>query len=177
MKTYILLLRGVMPYGKNKTPMAELRKVLSEAGFKNVRTWIQSGNVVLQSGLSPRELEKTTEALIKDKMGPDLTVLARTPGQIEKILEENPFKENYDLSRVFFTLFKIEPQKELVETMTNLELEPEEAVFSTDHAYLYVPGNYTKGKVNNNMLEKKLKVRATTRNFNTLNKLVEMSKE
>ena len=56
--TYVVLLRAVMPTGKNKVPMAQLREVLTQAGFENVRTYIQSGNVLLNTPLSAREVEK-----------------------------------------------------------------------------------------------------------------------
>ena len=57
MSTYIVLLRGVMPSGKNKVPMAQLREVLMRGGFGNVRTYVQSGNVLVDSGLSAHESE------------------------------------------------------------------------------------------------------------------------
>jgi uncharacterized protein (DUF1697 family) len=78
MKTYIILLRGVMPTGKNKVPIALLRAALEKAGLKNVRTYIQSGNVVAESSLSQSRIEKLVHDVIKKRFGGDIAVLART---------------------------------------------------------------------------------------------------
>ncbi|MEN7551264.1 DUF1697 domain-containing protein [Rapidithrix thailandica] len=111
MKTYIVLLRGVMPTGKNKVPMAQLRQVLSDDGFNNVRTWVQSGNVLLKTEQTATKLEKYVQNLIKKYIGPDLAVMVRTGAQLQKVLEENPFQEGYDISRVFFVSFKTPPRE------------------------------------------------------------------
>ncbi len=78
MNTFIVLLRGVMPSGKNKVPMVRLREVLKEAGFGNVRTYVQSGNVVVDYGLSAQEIGKYVQELIKKHIGADLVVVVRT---------------------------------------------------------------------------------------------------
>lgn len=67
MNTYIVLLRGIMPSGKNSIKMAFLREILEQADFANVRTYIQSGNVVLQSSLSPTEIAQKVRAVILEK--------------------------------------------------------------------------------------------------------------
>ena len=105
MSTYIVLLRGVMPSGKNKVPMAQLREVLKRGGFGNVRTYVQSGNVLVDSGLSAQEIGKCVRELIKKHIGPDLAVVVRTGSELQKVLEENPFQQGYTISRVFFVVF------------------------------------------------------------------------
>lgn len=76
MTTYIILLRGVTPTGKNKVPMGQLRDVLTMAGFRNVRTYIQSGNALVDTELSALETEKRIHDLIKEQIGADLVVVA-----------------------------------------------------------------------------------------------------
>jgi uncharacterized protein (DUF1697 family) len=175
MKTYIVLLRGVMPTGKNKVPMAQLREVLTNAGFKNVRTYIQSGNAFIDSELSPKEVEARVRALIKKYIGPDLVVVARTGTQLQKVLDQSPFKQGYDLSRIFFVLFEKPPSQNIKELLRQ-DFSPEELAITKNAGYLYIPGMYGRGILSGNFLEKKLGVSATMRNFNTMSKLIELSK-
>jgi len=175
MNTYIVLLRGVMPTGKNKTPMAQLREVLSGAGFADVRTYIQSGNVILRTGLLAEEVEGRVRELIKTHIGPDLAVLARTGGQLEAIHRANPFTD-VDISRVFYTMFAQKPPVDKVQELLSRDFSPEQVLVADEAAYLYIPGNAARSVLSNNFLEKKLGVSATTRNDNTMRKLIEMSR-
>jgi uncharacterized protein (DUF1697 family) len=176
MMTYIILLRGVMPTGKNKVPMAQLKEVLVAAGFGNVRTYIQSGNALVDTELSTSEIENRIHNLIKGLIGADLAVVVRTGAQLQQVLLDNPFQEGYDLSRVFFVLFARRPTPEKVTELLARDFGEEKLAIVGDAAYLYIPGTYGAGKLSNNFLEKKLNISATMRNYNTLRKLVEMSK-
>lgn len=176
MKTTIVLLRAVTPTGKNKVPMAQLREVLTQAGFANVRTYIQSGNALVDTDLSAKEVEARVHDLIRQRIGPDLAIVARTRAQLQKVLAENPFKEGYDISRVFFASFSESPPRETVESLLAQDFSPEKLAINGHTAYMYIPGIYGRVKLSNNFLERKLGVSATTRNFNTLNKLIEMSR-
>lgn len=175
MNTYIILLRGVMPTGKNKVPMAQLRDVLTTAGFDNVRTYIQTGNVLMDTELSAREVENRVRELIKKHIGPDLTVVARTSAQLQKVLADNPFQDGYDIARVFFVQFAQTPDAEKVIELLTQNFGDEKLVIMDTAAYMYIPGTYGGGKLSSNFLEKKLGVAATMRNFNTMSKLIEMS--
>jgi uncharacterized protein (DUF1697 family) len=105
MATYILLVRGVTHSGRNKIPMARFRDVLEKAGFARVRTYILSGNALVDTELPAHTVEKSVRDLIRNQIGPDLVVLARTGAQLEEALEANPFTKGFDISRVFFSLF------------------------------------------------------------------------
>lgn len=175
MKTYIVLLRGVMPTGKNRVPMAQLWEVLASAGFGNARTYIQSGNALVDTDMSAQEVETCVHDLITKYIGADLAIVARTGKQLQKVLDENPFKEGHDISRVFFALFAEPPSSQKIKELLANDFSPEELVITKNAAYMYIPGTYGRNKLSNNYLEKKLGVAATTRNFNTLNKLIEMS--
>ena len=117
MTTYIILLRGVTPSGKNKVPMAQLRKVLAMASFSNVRTYIQTGNVLVDTEFSAIETENRIHHLIKEQIGPDLAVVMRTGIALQKMLANNPFQEGYDISRVFFVLFAQIPEAEKIKEL------------------------------------------------------------
>jgi uncharacterized protein (DUF1697 family) len=175
MKTHIILLRGVMPIGKNKVPMATLREVLGKAKFKEVRTYIQSGNVILKSDLSPKELEKKIHEIIKTKMGPELAVVVRSRSQLAAILEANPLSHR-DPSRVFYTLFATKPAKEKCQELMKQKFLPEEIIIADTVAYVFIPGSAARAQLTNNTIEKKLGISTTTRNLNTLTKLIELSR-
>jgi uncharacterized protein (DUF1697 family) len=179
MNTYIVLLRGVMPSGKNKVPMVRLREVLMEVGFGNVRTYVQSGNVLVDTGLSAQEVGECVRELIKKHIGPDLAVVVRTGPELKKVLDENPFQQGYDISRVFFEVLAQIPPPEKIQELSAQDFGDEKLAFSRtkDAAYMYIPGPYGRGRLSNNFLEKKLGVSATMRNFNTMRKLVEMSRD
>jgi len=175
MGRYIVLLRAVMPSGKNKVPMAQLREVLSAAGFDNVRTYIQSGNALVDSSRPAREVATRVHALIKDEIGPDLGVVVRTAAQLRKVLEGNPFRDGHDQSRVFYALFAKRPPAAKVKQLLAEDLGEESLAISGDVAYMYIPGLYGRNRLSNNFLEKRLGVVGTMRNANTLRRLVEMS--
>lgn len=174
-KTYILFLRGVMPTGKNRVPMAQLREILIAAGFENVQTWIQSGNVVLRTSLMPEELAGTVSKLIEDNIGAQIPIVVKSREDLIQIVEENPFQgEGYDISRAFFAMFNGELDEGLKTKLLAEDFSPECLAITHQTAYMYIPGTYGRGRLSNNFLERKLKHVATTRNFNTLNKMIEL---
>lgn len=117
MHTYIVLLRGVMPTGKNRVPMADLRKALTEAGFTNVATWIQSGNAVVATHLSPMETAQKVQDTIRESIGPELAVIVKTAEEIQQALLENPFAQDPRQDRVFYALYNTPPDKEKADLM------------------------------------------------------------
>jgi uncharacterized protein (DUF1697 family) len=175
MKTYVALLRGVMPTGKNKVPMAQLRSILSDAGFENVRTYIQSGNALVDTKLSAKEIEMNVHELIKQHIGAHISVVVRTGEQLQKVLDANPFRVGFDPSRVFYVLFKNQPNPIKVNEFCEQDFGKEKLAIEKDAAYLYLPENAARSKLSNIFLERKLEITATTRNLNTMKKLVELS--
>lgn len=174
-RTYVVLLRGLMPSGKNSLKMAELKEVLEKDIFSNVRTYIQSGNVLLETDLPKRELEEKVHRLIKKNIGPNLVIIAKTRRQLKFILSSNPIQKE-DMSRVFYTIFSTPPEKKKI-TALQSEFSSEDLVILDNAAYMFVPKGGLESKLNNNYLEKKLGISATTRNLNTMTKLIELSKE
>ncbi|MBP1618713.1 MAG: hypothetical protein H6Q14_2540 [Bacteroidetes bacterium] len=174
-KTYILFLRGVMPTGKNRVPMSQLREILIWAGFENVQTWIQSGNVVLKTDLQPEVLAKTISKLIENKIGAQIPIVVKSREDLVQIIQQNPFQgEGYDISRVFFAMYNGELNEELKAKLLMEDFSPEYLSITQQVAYMYIPGTYGRGKLSNNFLEKKLKTVATSRNFNTISKMMEL---
>ncbi len=177
MTTYVILLRGVTPSGKNKVPMSRFREVLEEAGFTHVRTYIQSGNALVDTDLTAHDVETSVRDQIRNSIGPDLAVIVRTGEELEEALYSNPFQNGYDISRVFFVLFAEPPPEEKVREILSVDLSPEKLAFGDNTAFMYIPGQYGKGTLSGGFLEKKFGIPATMRNFNTMSRLAELAKE
>ncbi|QTD37255.1 DUF1697 domain-containing protein [Polaribacter batillariae] len=172
MKKYIVLLRGINVSGKNKIPMADLRTILTSLGFKNVQTYIQSGNIILETTLEKEETCSKIKKGIQEEFGFDVPVLARTIEEWKKVIDNYPFSiENEKI--VAFAFLSKKPKN------LNLEirnLDEDKFQLNDDVVYLYCPSGFGKTKLTNNTIEKKLNVIATTRNYKTTLKLLELAK-
>ena len=174
MNTFVVLLRGVMPYGKNKVPMADLRTVLSEAGLGDVQTYIQTGNVVAKSELSRTNVQTLVHETIKENIGAQIPAIARTAEQFRVIFEQNPFA-SADSARVYFSLLQKCPSKANLEKFLLTDFSPDTTRIINDTLYTRYNTKHSDSKFNNNFFERQLKVTSTTRYFNTMSKLVELS--
>lgn len=170
MKTHVILLRGVTPTGKNRVPMAELRAALTEAGFIDVQTYIQSGNVIARSALATAAVGQRVHEAIAQQIGADIAVITRTPRQIADILAGNPFAST-DTSKLYFSMLAARPAPELLQALLATDFAPDRVEAIGDTIYSLYATKYSDSKFNNNYFERKLKVAATTRNFNTMSRL------
>jgi uncharacterized protein (DUF1697 family) len=89
----VLLLRGVNLGPRNRVPMVELRAALVEAGFGDVKTYLQSGNVVVSSKEGPEQTARRIERLIQDRFGLEIAVVGRTGAQLARVVARNPLGE------------------------------------------------------------------------------------
>ncbi|WP_033960011.1 DUF1697 domain-containing protein [Psychroserpens jangbogonensis] len=177
MNTYIILLRGINVGGHKKTPMAELRELLSKSGFENVTTYIQSGNIVLQSSENNiSKIENTIQQLIQSHFGFEVPVIAKTRKELEVIFDTCPFTGEKKENSYFVMLSEI-PKTELVKAVTDIAFENEEFVIIKDCIYFHSSVGYGRTKFNMNSFEKKLNVKATSRNYKTTVKLLAMSND
>lgn len=175
MNTYIALLRGINVGGHKKVPMNELRELLTASGFENVRTYIQSGNIILQSSLSNKdEIESRIQKSIFDYFGFEVPVIAKTNQELEVIFDACPFSAEKKESSYFIMLSEI-PKRELVDVVSEITFEKEEFRIINDCIYFHSSIGYGKSKFNMNAFEKKLNVKATSRNYKTMVKLIAMS--
>ena len=179
MITYIILLRGINVGGQKKIRMAELRKMLEKLDFHDVLTYIQSGNIVVKTAEKNIQiLEDNIRKSIFDTFGFDVPVLVKPKDDLKDIFKQNPFTEvgGHDNERVYFVLLKQMPELHLIQAMQE-ETYPNEKFFVTKNCvYLSCLKGYGNAKLNNNLLERKLKVSATTRNYKTMLKLIQLSK-
>jgi len=165
MTRYILLLRAINVGGKNLLPMKELRTVLEKANYSNVKTYIQSGNVILDA---PKNPEKEIKALIDTNFHfiPEIMVLTATA--FSAIVLNNPYSE-YEGKRVHIYICKQCPTLQ-VEKTRHLAADTEQYTLIDKVFYLYAQDGIARSKLVAN-IEKCLGVAATGRNLNTINKL------
>ena len=175
MKAYVILLRGVTPTGKNRVPMAALRTALTEAGLLDAQTYTQSGNVVAKSRLNQTAIQSLVHKVIAQKIGADIAIIARTHDQIMSVVEGNPFSL-VAASRTYFTLLESTPTSPLVDELSRLSFSPDDVKVIGSTVYTLYATKHSDSKFNNNFFERKLKIAATTRNFNAMSRLVELSK-
>lgn len=172
MKRYIALLRGINVGGHKKLKMADLKLLFEDLGFENVTTYIQSGNVVF-AAKNGNNLEGKISKEIEKRFGWEVPVLVKSSDKVNKILRDCPFEETKK-TEAYFMLFAAPPKIELMEAIANLSYPEEEFVITPECVYIYYKNGAGKAKLNNNFFEKKLQVAATTRNYRTLVKLVEL---
>jgi len=176
MKTYIALLRGINVSGQKKMKMADLKIFLEDIGFKNVRTYIQSGNIIFEYiKTSQTDLANRIKNEIQKQYSFEVPTLVLTSDYIKNILDNNPWGKNKETCQMYFTLLE---EQTLSKNITKIKREnylPDEFSIDGKVIYLYIPNGYGRTRLNNNFFEKKLQVQATTRNWNTLNKILEIA--
>lgn len=169
---HIVLLRGVTPNGKNAIPkMSYLVDVLTKAGFQQVRTYIQSGNIILESNLPLEEIREQVHSLIKEKIGADLKIVIKNKSTFTKIVQENPFGEHYLYDRVN-VIFYQEPIQSLPLEKLKIDYGEEEICIGNHCLYLYLPRTAKQKKLSTNYLEKLFNVDLTMRKLNVVEKLL-----
>ena len=180
MTTFIALLRGINVSGQKKIKMADLRAHLEELDLRNIRTYVQSGNVIFESKEPDATfLERQIEKKILEKYGFEVVVMVKMTRELLYVLENNPFIKSggKDTSRLYVTFLSNIPDQEQLRKLETVNYSPEEFILDGKNIYFFSPQGYGKAKMNNNFFEQKLKVDATTRNWNTVNKLVAMADE
>ncbi|MFY0630110.1 MAG: DUF1697 domain-containing protein [Flavobacteriaceae bacterium] len=171
MTRYIVLLRGINVSGKNKLPMQELRDLLNDLGYQNVQTYIQSGNVILDADETKTVVCQKIKEGIVDTFGYDVPVLARTISEWENVIAKYPFPtENPKI--VAFVFLNQKTNETKIEAKG---INDDEYQIDNDMVYIYCPTGFANTKLSNNLFERKLKVTATTRNYNTTIKLLALA--
>lgn len=174
MNTYIALLRGINVSGKNIIKMAELKTMFQKLDFENVETYIQSGNVVFGSEISSTEkLASNISNAINETFKIHVPVMVLSAKEFTEIRNANPFisSEKYDVSFLHVTLLSEPPAVHLTKAI-NQDDYNDEFIITNKAVYLYCSNGYGQTKLTNTFFENKLKVKATTRNWKTINELI-----
>ncbi len=172
--TYIALLRGINVSGQKLLKMEELRKVFEDMGFKNVRSYIQSGNIIFEA---PKTKDETLSSKIEKQLdkvyGYEVTVVIRTIPELEEIIKKYPFSKvkGHEEGKIYAAFLNREPDKNNVKELISLSSKNEMFHLNGKNLYILVNVSFPESLMGKNIVEKKLKVRATVRNWNTVNKL------
>ena len=178
MNTYVAVLRGINVSGQRIIAMKDLKALFQKAGYDNVMTYIQSGNVVFGSTeTSKKKLEKNISELIENHYNFSVPVLVLSREDITEIIEKNPYLDDKkDISKLHVTLLSSTPDEKLLATTRDEKYQSDEFTIMGTSVYLYCPDGYGMTKFSTTFFEKKLGVEATTRNWKTILKLLELMK-
>ena len=172
---YIALLRGINVGGKHIVRMGDLRTLVEKLGGKEVTTYIQSGNVVFRHReADPKKLEATLSKEILKRFGFEVPVMVLDKETLLRIIENNPFSSNpsFPAEHLHVTILDGPSGVDNGEALLS-GTAPGEPFHLADRAvYLYCPAGYSNSRLTNPVIEKKLKVNATTRNWRTLNEIL-----
>jgi uncharacterized protein (DUF1697 family) len=174
----VALLRGVNVGGRNKVPMAELRKLAEELGYGEVKTHLNSGNVVFDpAGEKPSRAGARIEAAIEERIGLSIAALVRTASELEAIVDANPLAEVVEVGSRSLVTFLSEPAKQ--DTFDDVEpeaFEPDRFAVIGREIYVWAPNGVSETKLTWSFWEKRLGVTATARNWNTVTRLLELAR-
>ena len=174
----IALLRGVMPMGRNRVPMAELRKLLADLGFDGVRTYIASGNAVFRSDeLAGAQLEALLEREIAKRIGPSLEVMVRNASAWDRLIADNPFPDDAAKrpSKLLVTVLKSAPNKDGIRAFEALIESPDKCRVINDVAWIVFTAASSLSKLTPAAYRRTLGVSGTGRNWNTVLKLRDLA--
>ena len=166
---YIALLRGIN-VGANPLRMEHLRQLLAGQGFADVRTYLQSGNVLLSAKGGAAEVAARIEKSVSEATRLPVSVIVRTPAQIERLIAANPFAEEAAaLPRTVHVTFLAAPaSKAGLAAVGRLEAGADRWHAAGSEIYLHCPHGYGRSKLANTALERALGLKATTRNWSTV---------
>ncbi|WP_455358311.1 DUF1697 domain-containing protein [Streptomyces sp. SYSU K21746] len=179
MTTYVALLRGINVGGYKKVPMAELRTVLGELGHRDVRTYLQSGNAVFSSPSDdPDALAAGLEKAIEARFGFGVSCLVREGAYIRAVADACPFPaDTLEGKQLHATFLSAQAGPERFASLDPAAFLPEEFRLGDRVIYLHTPGGLGRSKLAEALARPALLkgIDATTRNWNTVVKLVELS--
>jgi len=179
MAVFISLLRGINVGGHKKIPMKDLKALYESAGFMNVKTYIQSGNVIFDSKSSDiLRINTTIEKVIADSFGFPVTVITRLTDELGKIIKRNPFavRDKIDKKHLFVVFLGAKPSTAAVKELLIPPVKTrDELKVSGLEIFVHCPDGYGQTPYTNLFFEKKLKVAATARNWRTTTTLYAMA--
>jgi uncharacterized protein (DUF1697 family) len=173
---HVLLLRGINLGPNRRVPMADLRALLTEAGYAGVQTYVQSGNVVLAGSGSTAELERDAERLIAERFGFDVPVIGRSRDELAAVVALNPLGDvatNPKRYQVSFLAAELDP--DVIATLRAAATGNERLAAHGRELYAWHPDGVARSKMWNALAGKGLGTAATARNWTTVTTLLEMA--
>ncbi|HWV23687.1 MAG TPA: DUF1697 domain-containing protein [Thermomicrobiales bacterium] len=172
MATYVALLRGINVGGNKRIAMAALRELVEGLGYGNVQTYVNSGNVVFTTAMSPNgDIARNIHEAIRRQLGMDVAIIVRTDEEVRRVVAGNPFPERVEEPKTLHVTFLAEtPDPDEVAKLADLPRGDDDYRVIGDVVYLSYPNKMT-GAV----FLPKLSVPQTNRNWTTVMKLAEMA--
>ena len=180
MPVYIAMLRGINIGPHKRMKMDKLRASCEALEFEQVKTYVQSGNVVFKATKqSSASLGKKLKDRIVRDFGFSAPVITRTADEIEMVIQDNPLlkEKSIDVAKLHVTFLSELPVVAALKKLDSLPQQPDRFCCLRREIYLYCPNGYGQTKLTNNLFEKQLAVGATTRNWKTVNNLYEMTQD
>ena len=174
----IVLLRGINLGSRNRIAMPALRELLSDAGFADVRTYVQSGNVVLSSDDPPERVAERCRESVAEALGLDIAVVARTRDELAEVVRLNPLERvavNPKRYQVTFLSGELDPEP--LQRITALAAGGERLLAVGRELYSWHPEGIGRSKLWAKLASSSLEVTATARNWNTVTNLLAIADE
>ena len=169
----VALLRGINVGGHAKIAMADLRRLATGLGYDDVRTHLQSGNLVVTTARTPAAVGRELERAIAEQLGVEPRVVVRTRDELADVIDRNPFPEAVgEGSRLFVTFLSGAPAAGALDDLDPAEYEPDTFRLLGRELYLHCPDGMRDSKLAQVLARKRLGVVATARNWNTVTKLL-----
>ena len=171
MTAFVSLFRGINAGGHHQIRMADLKDVHEALGFKDVFSYIQSGNFVFTSDdADVARLQRQIEDSFEQKFGFHVEVIVRTSAELREIIDQNPFQSHQSTESkwVVVMFLAARPDAAAQEDLLKTYAGPEELFINGKEVYIYYPNGIGRSKLSNSWLEKKLKTVGTARNWNTI---------
>lgn len=176
MARLVVLLRGINIGPRNRISMPELREALEDAGYDDVRTYLQSGNVVLTSTAAAGKVARDCERLIADRFKLEVAVVTRTRNELAKVVERNPLgRAAKDPKRYQVSFLDAKPSREVVRRIEAAAAPKERVVVDGREIYAWHPDTIARSKLWALLAGQSLGVTATARNWTTVQKLLELA--
>lgn len=177
MARHVVLLRGINIGSRNRVAMPALRDALEEAGFEDVQTYLQSGNVVLESRAKPETVRRKVEQLIEDRFGLEIAVVVRTRAELAAVVKRNPHaKIAEEPKRYQVTFLSAKLPAKVVRELEQAAAADERVVVAGREVYAWHPQTIARSKLWSKLAGQGLGVTATSRNWATVEALLELAK-
>ncbi|CAN7681249.1 DUF1697 domain-containing protein [Paenibacillus sp. LjRoot56] len=180
MARFVAMLRGINVSGQKIIKMDRLRQLFESMAFTNVSTYIQSGNVIFDAEeVDAATLRDRIVHELKEQLTFDIPVIIRTPAELQEVVQDTPYPSvNVDANEQRYVTFLSQaPTDAGLAKLDAAQSEVDEYHVKGLTVYLLIRKNYGDSKFSNNFIEKKLGVAATTRNWETVNKLIQLAGE
>ncbi|MBE1486170.1 DUF1697 domain-containing protein [Plantactinospora soyae] len=184
MTQYVALLRGINVGSGNRIGMADLRRIVTDLGHEDVKTYLQSGNVVFGAepgagkggAPGPDRLATAIRKAVADELGVDVPVLVRSGAELAALAAENPYlKSERDETKLLVAFLAGAPATDKAAELTVPGTDTAEFTLAGREIYLHYPDGFGRTKFSNAYLEKQLGTVSTTRNWKTVRALAELA--